>query len=317
MQTIEQVKEKYYEMFNQYPNNQIKVITNFKEKTYSLEKTNEIFESHPEVPIFTDLKVIYGDTDSIFVRFKYNLENNDINRQNTFKYADECSKQITRHIGRKPLDLEFEKIFQPLVLLTKKRYIAKKFEDSKNPFKSKCIDMKGIALVRRDYCGFVKKCYGEITDEILNNTSSIADTVEIYKKYLKQLEDDKVEMSDLTLSALLKSNYKSKPIHVYVSEKMRARNEEVAIGDRIPFVFIENGNEKKTESGEHPKFVMDNNIPLKKSCYVEQLAKPILGFYKCIMSQKDFLKLLDYTNEILLNYNGKKLTLSSFKLDAE
>jgi DNA polymerase elongation subunit (family B) len=117
--------------------------------------------------------------------------------------------------------------------------------------------MKGIALVRRDYCGFVKKCYSEITDEILNNTSTISDTIEIYKKYLKQLEDNKIDITDLTLSSLLKANYKTKPIHVYVSEKMRLRNEEVSIGDRIPFVYIENGNEKKSESGEHPKFVID------------------------------------------------------------
>lgn len=317
MNTIEQVKQEYFKLFDQDSTKQINIITDFNKKTYKLEKTNEPFTKHPQLPIFTSLNVVYGDTDSVFIKFSYNIQNDEINRINTFKYADECSKQITKFIDRHPIDLEFEKIFQPFILLSKKRYIAKKFEDAKNPFNEKCIDAKGVALVRRDYCKYVKNCYNEIINAIMYKNSSIQDTFDIYKKYVKLLMDNEIDIEDLTLSALLKASYKTKPIHVFVYEKLKERKEQVSIGDRIQYVYIKNGKAKKSECGEDPKYVVQNNIPLNKVFYIEQLSKAILGFYKCIVPQHTFIQLMDYTNKFIEEDEGKKLRLSDFKMEQE
>jgi len=98
------------------------------------------------------------NTDSVFLKFKYNRDDFERNRRDTFRLATVCGDNLTNDIfNRKPIELEFEKVFHPFILLTKKRYIANKFENTKDPFDLKGVDAKGIALTRRDYCQMVKK----------------------------------------------------------------------------------------------------------------------------------------------------------------
>lgn len=53
------------------------------------------------------------------------------------------------------MKLKFEKIMQPCVLLTKKRYVGNSYENS--PDEEPKFDAKGIETVRRDSCLFVSK----------------------------------------------------------------------------------------------------------------------------------------------------------------
>lgn len=294
--------------------NKIKKIESFEHNDYVYDIETDIGRFQAGVG-----DLIIKNTDSIFIQFKYNIDDYNLNRLNTFKYADICSQQITKHINRGPIMLEFEKIFQPFILLSKKRYIAKKFEDVKNPLKEKSLDAKGVALVRRDYCDYVKKCFKQIVDEIMYNNISVVDTLDIYKDNILKIYNNNVDIKDLVLSSLLKSTYKTKPVHVLVAEKLKQRNEEVNIGDRIEYVYIQDTDpkRKKSECGENPNYVILNNIPINKLCYIEQLAKVLLGFYKSIISSICFNQLLEYTNNYITNLGGKKLKLSDFRIEEE
>lgn len=293
-------------------NNKIKKLETFDHNDYVYDLETDIGRFQAGVG-----DLIIKNTDSIFIQFKYNLQNYEINRLHTFEYADTCSKQITKHINREPIMLEFEKVFQPFILLSKKRYIAKKFEDTKNPLKEKSLDAKGVALVRRDYCDYVKKCFKHIVDEIMYNDISVDNTFDIYKDNILKIYNNNVDIKDLVLSSLLKSTYKTKPVHVLVAEKLKQRNEEVNIGDRIEYVYIQDNDpkRKKSECGENPNYVILNNIPINKLCYIEQLAKVILGFYKSIITSNSFNHLLEYTNNYIKLLDGKKLKLSDFKIE--
>jgi hypothetical protein len=273
------------------------------------------------------------NTDSVFLKFKYNREDFEKNRIDTFKLATQCGDNLTNDIfKRPPIELEFEKVFHPFILLTKKRYIANKYEDIKNPFKLKCVDAKGIALTRRDYCPMVKKCYKEIIDIIVNDntytnqsgkittcTDSINKSLELYKQYIDNIYNHKIDINDLIVSAMLAASYKTKPVHVQLAEKLKQRKEEVQIGDRIPYIFIESDDPKiqKSELGEDPTYAIKNNLKYNRKCYLEQLAKPILGFYKIVLKDNEKLldEIIDYTNDHIVKCGGKKLKPSDFKID--
>jgi hypothetical protein len=261
-------------------------------------------------------EIIVKNTDSIFIELKYNRDDFDQNRLDTFKFADLCSKKLTNEIfNRKPIEMEFEKVFQPFILLSKKRYIGKKFEDTRDPFKMKEITTAGIALTRRDYCKMVKNCYTEVIDDIVNR-GDITNSIGIYKGYIARIEKYDISIESLVLSAQLAKSYKSRPVHVILAEKLKERKREVQIGDRIPYVFIECSDPKikKSELGEDPEYYIENNLKFNRSCYLEQLAKPLLGFFKVVMrdSPKELDELVNFTNDKLVSFGGKKLRNSDF-----
>lgn len=271
-------------------------------------------------------QLIVNNTDSIFAKIKFNRDDFEKNRIDTFKLATLCGDKLTDEIfNRPPIVLEFEKVFHPFILLTKKRYIANKFENMKDPFQLKCIDAKGIALTRRDYCKMVKNCYQDIINTIMNIESyqffddNLQKSIDIYKDYVKRIENYDISMDDLVVSAMLAKSYKTRPVHVILADKLKERKEEVQIGDRIPYIFIESDDPKKQKSelGEDPKYAIQNNLKFNRSCYLEQLAKPILGFYKIILKDKPDLlnEIIDYTNNILTKCGGKQLKPSDFKIE--
>ena len=267
------------------------------------------------------------NTDSIFLKLKYNREDYNENRKDTFRLGTLCGELLTNEVfNRPPIEMEFEKIFQPFILLTKKRYIANKYEDIKNPMKLKGNDIKGIALTRRDYCKMVKTCYQKIVDILLDYKdtndikSNIDESIDEFKKTILLIDNYKVDLDDLVISGKLAKTYKNKPAHALLADKLKDRNEEVQIGDRIPYIFIEDtaGNKKKTELAEDPKYAKDNGLKYNRAAYLEQLAKPLLGLYKVVLQDyPDLLEsLIDYVNKLLVNkYKGTKLKKSDFTIN--
>lgn len=261
-------------------------------------------------------EIIVKNTDSIFIELKYNRDDFEQNRLDTFKFADLCSKNLTNEIfNRKPIEMEFEKVFQPFILLSKKRYIGKKFEDTKDPFKLKEITTAGIALTRRDYCKMVKQCYTEVIDDIVNR-GDIANSIDIYKDYINRISTYNLDIDSLVLSAQLAKSYKTRPVHVILAEKLKQRKREVQIGDRIPYVFVECNDPKikKSELGEDPGYFIEHNLKFNRSCYLEQLAKPLLGFFKVVIKDdpNKLDDLVNYTNDKLVSFGGKRLRNSDF-----
>lgn len=271
------------------------------------------------------------NTDSIFIKFKYNREDFEKNRRDTFRLASICGDNLTDSVfKRPPICLEFEKVFHPFILLTKKRYIANKFENTKDPFQLKGVDAKGIALTRRDYCPMVKKCYKEIIDTIVNDKTATGELVkndydslktstELYKQYINNIYNYNIDIKDLVVSAMLAASYKTRPVHVQLAERLKLRKQEVQVGDRIPYIFIESIDTKKAKSelGEDPKYAIENNLKYNRTCYLEQLAKPILGFYKIALKDRQDLldEIIDHTNNTLIKCGGKALKPSDFKID--
>lgn len=75
-------------------------------------------------------------------------------REEAFRIGQEIADRVTE-MNPAPVRLQFEKVYHPCVLLTKKRYVGFKYESitQKDPI----FDAKGIETVRRDACPAVSK----------------------------------------------------------------------------------------------------------------------------------------------------------------
>lgn len=93
-------------------------------------------------------RVVYGDTDSMFVLLKGR------SREEAFRIGKEIASSITA-MNPDPVTLKFEKVYQPCFLLTKKRYVGYSYESPEQ--NEPVFDAKGIETVRRDTCPAVAK----------------------------------------------------------------------------------------------------------------------------------------------------------------
>ncbi|KAI3752468.1 hypothetical protein L2E82_24501 [Cichorium intybus] len=93
-------------------------------------------------------KVIYGDTDSLFVL----LPGRTVSE--AFQIGNEIASAVTK-MNPNPVVLKMEKVYHPCFLVTKKRYVGYSYEkpDQVKPV----FDAKGIETVRRDTCAAVSK----------------------------------------------------------------------------------------------------------------------------------------------------------------
>jgi DNA polymerase elongation subunit (family B) len=229
-------------------------------------------------------KVVYGDTDSVFVSFDTGLNGLDAMRE-SFKLAKVCADMATKRLFKPPIMLEFEKVYSMLLIFKKKMYIGNLHE--KSPEVADCIDIKGIAMKRRDSCSLLKTIYSGALDIVVEKKQDgVEEAIQFIQKWMKDLVANKVEMSQLTVSKRLNGGYAvdCHTPHVVLAEKMFKRDAGSAPkpGDRVPYVFIDTGNKADTQQYkkvEDPEYVKKHNLKLDVIYYIEkQLKNPLTQF---------------------------------------
>lgn len=118
-----------------YGREMIEATKNHVESTYTIKNGYE-----------HDAEVIYGDTDSVMVKFG----TEDLKR--AMELGGEAAVKISETFT-KPIRLEFEKVYWPYLLISKKRYAGLYWT---RPEKHDKMDTKGIETVRRDNCRLVQ-----------------------------------------------------------------------------------------------------------------------------------------------------------------
>jgi DNA polymerase elongation subunit (family B) len=186
----------------------------------------------------------------------------------------------------------------PFCLLSKKRYVAIKYEF--DPTKGKRNEM-GIVLKRRDNAPIVKDIYGGVID-ILMKEKNIQKAIEYVHKCLQELVDGNVPIEKLIITKSLRSFYKNPQgvSHKVLADRIGQREpgNKPTSGDRVPFVYIITKpppKGKKMLQGdkiETPTFIKENNLQIDYSFYItNQIMKPLLQLFGLVlediwMSQK-------------------------------
>ncbi|ELK30158.1 DNA polymerase delta catalytic subunit [Myotis davidii] len=113
-----------------------------------IEKTKQLVESKYTVEngYSASAKVVYGDTDSVMCRFGVSSV------AEAMALGREAADWVSGHFPS-PIRLEFEKVYFPYLLISKKRYAGLLF--SSRPDTHDRMDCKGLEAVRRDNCPLV------------------------------------------------------------------------------------------------------------------------------------------------------------------
>ena len=251
-----------------------------------------------------DAEVIYGDTDSIFIKFAfYDADGKPITGRQTLALGIEAGKKASQEIKKilpAPQSLEYEKTMFPFIIFSKKRYVGLLYEDS--PDKKPKLKSMGIVLKRRDNAPIVKKIYGGIID-ILLYKYNLNESVTFLKTELRKLINGEYPLSDLVITKTLKSNYKdrTKIAHCVLADRMGERDpgNKPQINDRLPYVYIKtNGDPIKLQGDriEHPDYIVENNITPDYQFYItNQLSKPICQIYGlCVERLEGYNRPPDY-----------------------
>ena len=193
--------------------------------------------------------IVYGDTDSVFIKYKSYLEDGEeLKDKDRLRFGIQKSINLQNEIRtllRKPHDLEYEKSFFPFILFSKKRYVGYLYEDDWNIVPK--LKYMGIVLKRRDNANIVKIIYSGIITRLLED-KTIESAVKFLKEKLEELVIRNFPMEDLTITKTLRGYYKTPEsiAHKVLADRMGERdpgNKPVS-NDRIPYVYI-NVKEKK------------------------------------------------------------------------
>ncbi|KAK6454201.1 DNA polymerase delta catalytic subunit [Scheffersomyces xylosifermentans] len=247
-----------------------------------------------------DAQVIYGDTDSVMVKFGYQ------DLETCMKLGEEAANFVSTKF-KKPIKLEFEKVYFPYLLINKKRYAGLYWT---RPDKFDKMDTKGIETVRRDNCRLVQNVITKVLEFILEDRD-----VEKAQRFVKQtiadLLQNRVDLSQLVITkAYSKHDYSAKQAHVELAERMRKRDAGSAptLGDRVAYVIIKSsGSDKNYDKSEDPLYVLENSLPIDVKYYLDnQLTKPLERIFNPILGDAK-------TKELLAGSHTRTIKMSAPK----
>lgn len=224
--------------------------------------------------------VVYGDTDSCFVR----LPEAERSRSpvEVFAIGEEMAREVTglfaESTEKSYIELEMEKFFCPLVLYKKKRYAGLCYKD---PAKPPSMSATGIEMVRRDSAPLLRRAQKEVLDQLVVE-GDVDRAVAAAKDAIEAVLATKAggPFADLAQSKTLRSKYANpnSMVHVRVASLMEQRQPGSAprSGERVSYLVVASLCARivdKVDSVEHAE---ENLLPPDWVHYVGMLVDPLL-----------------------------------------
>jgi hypothetical protein len=240
--------------------------------------------------------VMYGDTDSLFIEFavhnpetKTPLSGREA-RQAVIDLTAEAGHLVTKAL-KPPHDFEFDKIFDPMLMLSKKRYAGLMYEENADDYVFKYM---GIALKRRDNAPIVKTIFGAAMRTLLLKRDVVGATLGVQQACM-DLVQGKVKLGQLTITKSLRADYAdaTKIAHKVLADRISARDpgNAPASGDRIPFVYVQppvGAAAAKLQGNriESPSWIKENSLTPDYEFYLaHQLQNPICQMFGLLLSE--------------------------------
>ena len=265
----------------------------------------EELESMPRIENASErvfFKVVYGDTDSVFVRLKTDGKNAlppnsnstkeppifNIGLDEAGRIGEEIARSVTSSL-EDPMELVFESFARRAIFLAKKRYAIWVFEKSVDGWRDS-IKVKGMETVRRDWCELASETLEQVLEIVLKK-GDIDEAVEYVRSVVKDIRRLMVEHDPEIIRKLVitrrytkkAESYNSKQPHITVVEKIRKRGGKVPeVGDRVPFI-ITAGSGLLVDRAEDAEYVMAHNVPVDTDYYIhKQVLPPVERIFKSL-----------------------------------
>ncbi|KAL9129193.1 MAG: hypothetical protein Q9217_002297 [Psora testacea] len=210
-------------------------------------KGREILRSTKDLAESTQLRVIYGDTDSVMIN------TNADNIEEALKVGSEFKRSVNERY--KLLEIDIDNIFRRLLLHAKKKYAAINMLEVDGKYVDK-LEVKGLDMKRREYCALSKEASSRLLNLILSGEESEV-VVEKVHEYLRELSgkmrEEKIPAQKYIIFTKLGKNPKDYPNpdsmpQVQVALRALAQGKTVRQNDVISYIMT--ASTEKTMSNE-------------------------------------------------------------------
>ncbi|KAF9933576.1 DNA-directed DNA polymerase alpha catalytic subunit pol1 [Mortierella alpina] len=198
----------------------------------------EILQNTVDLATESGLDVIYGDTDSIMI-------NTNTTNVDEVKPIAEGLKKIV-NARYKLLEIEMDGMYKRMLLLKKKKYAALMVVEKNGKYET-VKEMKGLDMVRRDWCGLSQDVSDYVLTQILSSDNQDREqVVENIHNYLRTVGEETrkgliplekfVVNKGLTKAPEDYADAKSQP-HVQVALRLKSKGMSIRAGDTVPYVI--------------------------------------------------------------------------------
>ncbi|KAI8976865.1 hypothetical protein BDB01DRAFT_801654 [Pilobolus umbonatus] len=239
-----------------------------------LERSIQFINDHPT----WGARVVYGDTDSMFVYFEGKT------RQEAFKIGRDIAHTITL-MNPAPIKLKFEKVYHPAVLLAKKRYVGFKYSEEQD---DPVFEAKGIETVRRDGTPATQRIL-ESSLKILFRTQDMSELKEYLYTQWSDILSNRVPLQEFIIAKEVRmGSYAGRgPNGAIVAQAQMNMDgrAEPQYGERVPYVVVYRGpTDKLKDKVVSPVvFLNDNSLRLDAEYYIrKQIIPPLARVFSLI-----------------------------------
>ncbi|MEM4717217.1 MAG: DNA polymerase II [Desulfurococcaceae archaeon] len=231
------------------------------------------------------LRVIYGDTDSLFLT-----------------YIPDKVKVFTELVEKElGFEIKIDKIYERVFFTEAKKRYAGLLADNR-------IDIVGFEAVRGDWAEIAREVQEEITTILLKG-GGVEKGVEYVRSIISDLVQGKIPIEKLVIWKTLTkpiSEYDAEAPHVNAAKKMNRLGFKVEVGDKVGYVVLK-GTGKISERAEPYMLVKDTRL-IDYDYYIDHQIIPaalrILGYFGVSETQ---LRKTQTSRKSLFDYLGKKL----------
>ncbi|GAQ79724.1 DNA polymerase catalytic subunit [Klebsormidium nitens] len=257
---------------------------------------------------FDNGKVIYAQTDSVFVRFK------GASIAEAIELGHQASA-VASAAFPPPISLKFERVLSPFLLLQVNRYAGRQFTSAGEGKGQGTLFVKGVEVDRRDVPGFVRIVCKRVLQKILVDRD-VDGAVEASTAMIRRLVGGKCSMSDLVMTGGLwrvndeditrvaagtpskgPSGQREGPAtaeegrgpHVSLAVRLKRRDgdRQFHIGERIPYVLVSGRGKLQDDMAEDPVEAARRGLAPNIGVYLEnKLRKPLESIFEYVVSDK-------------------------------
>ena len=221
------------------------------------------------------LKVIYGDTDSLFLQY------NDPSEVREF--VDAINSELP---GK--MNLELEGIFKRGLFVSSRKG-GEKAAKKKYALAKENGDLKisGFELVRRDWSELAKKVQHTVLEMVLNK-GDVDGAVKYVNNVINDIKAGKVKLEDMIIRTRIRKeleDYASVGPHVAAVKKARERGKEVFTGSIIEYIVTSKGK-SISDKAELAEFAKDYD----KEYYINnQIIPAVISIFESLGYDRDQL----------------------------
>lgn len=167
-------------------------------------------------------EVLYGDTDSIFVR-KENLSFDQL-REESKQLIDKLSEEL-------PVQIEIEDYYTTAFFVEKKRYAGLTVDGN--------LVVKGLEVRRGDWCELAKKVQQNVIETILQDKDP-ENAASYVKDLIGEVKEGNIQLKDYVIYKGLTrrpEKYEAVQAHVKAAKKALAKGISYPIGSKVGFVI--------------------------------------------------------------------------------